>query len=232
MNASMWNPTSLRDMPWRSHGHRWNRGHGHELSARGTRTDTRLFAAERTRTSDVQLQIRTDDGDTVTLTLHAQTDSLAASYRSRATGEDGRSKTAMELRSLTSTREMSISVEGSLDEEEMAAIDALAAQVGRAVQGFFEDGAPIAAALAGVGSEPVLEPLAGFRLDVSRTDTLDLLLLRMRNWTRGGDTPAPLPALEPVPSEPVAGNSPGAPLGGIADAKELPVGRRLPSLVV
>jgi len=230
MKVSMWNPTPLREQAWPPRGLGWGWGRGHGMAAGGTRTDSRMLSVERTRTSDVQLQIRTDEGDTVTLTLHAESDALAVSYRSRTRGEDGRSKTAAELRSLTTTREVSITVEGSLDEREQAAVDALAAQVERAVQGFFQGGAPIADALAQVGSDPLMEPLAGFQLDVSRTQTLDVLLMRMRSWTRDGGVTA-LPQVAPAPAEPPASDDAGPGAGAIADAKRLPIGRRSGQLV-
>lgn len=210
-------PAFLRDGAWPAAGRGWGWGRGHGHAPGGTRTDSRLFAIERTRTSDVQLQVRTDDGDTVTLTVHAESDALALSYRSRTRGEDGASRTAVRMAGVETTREVSIEVQGSLDEEERAAIGALATRVQRAVESFFAGGAPIASALEGVEADPAMEPLAGFQLDVSRSQTLDVMMMRMREWTRGLAA-APEPVEAPVEGTP----------SDLTGTRAVPIGRREP----
>jgi len=70
-----------------------------------------------------------------------------------------------------------------------------------------------------------MEPLAGFQLDVSRTQTLDVLLMRMRSWTRDGAA-ATTTSIAPAPLAPVASDDAGPTAGAITDAKRLPIGRR------
>lgn len=193
-------------MGWRQghgagHGH--SAGHGHEA---GPASVTRLRAIERTQSSDIRLQIKTDEGDTVTLTVHAGTDALSLTYRNRTRGEGGPSKTAVDLTSLSASNSFEIQVEGSLSEEELAAIDALAARVKGAVASFLRDGSSLAMSLAGVGADPALEPLAGFELGVSRTQTLEAVWMRMREWVardREVGHQQLAPAAEPLDMQPV-----------------------------
>lgn len=178
---------------------------GHEGGCRqadGTKTLQRLLAVQRTNESGIELQIQTDEGDTVTISLHDETSMTAISYRTKSRGPEGRESLRLKANQITSTQEMSVTVEGSLNEAELADVKELMDRVKSAVESFFAGGGEEEAlALASTDGES-LESLAGFRLDLERSETVTAIALRMREWK---------PASQALPASPVATGPTAAP---------------------
>ncbi len=168
--------------------------------AHGVRTDQRLFALQRTNSLGVELTVRTDEGDTVTLSFQRETESLALRYGAKSRGPEGREAASLSLRSASVSQEVSMQVEGSLSEAELADIERLASRITASLAS--GRGAGAAAFAAGDASE--FESLAGFSLDVTRERSLELTMIRLREQRLAAPTVAPLP-VQPAPLEPVAG---------------------------
>lgn len=177
----------------------------------GSRLAETLRAFERTRTADIQLQIRTDEGDTVTLTIHSEQDQTSVTYRARGRDDQGRRTSGLQAFQSTQSSQVDMQVEGSLNAEELADVKELVGRVQRAVQGFFADGGDVSLESLGTGEEGI-ESLAGFQLDVQRSETVQAVWLRMRQWAgdhrhpghehehypgQRGHHVVPLPAIQP-----------------------------------
>jgi hypothetical protein len=146
---------------------------------------TGVAAVQATRSRDLSLSITTDQGDTVTLTMHAATDVLAASYRDRVRGHHGRGRGhGLDLASASTEQSMSLTVQGDLSPQELADIGRLMEQVGRAVKAFDrQDAGAASQALASFGD---LGSLQSFTLGVSqRQQTSGVVVLS----GGGGDAP-------------------------------------------
>lgn len=126
-----------------------------------------LLAVQATSETDARIGITTDDGDTVTIALHSDVSAGYAYYRpGTADGSD------LEARALVASvsRELDITVQGSLDEQEMADVSALVKRLAHAIRSFLKGhvGAAFHQALQG----PSLDSLAGFSLEVQHTESL------------------------------------------------------------
>jgi hypothetical protein len=154
---------------------------------------TGVAAVQASRSRDLSLSITTDQGDTVTLTMHSATDVLAASYRDRVRGHHGRGQGrghGADLASLSTESSMSLTVQGDLNAQELADIGRLMDQVGQAVKAFYQqDPGAASQALASFGD---LGSLQGFTLDVSQQQEITAIIAQSGGTEEapGSDSPA------------------------------------------
>jgi hypothetical protein len=138
----------------------------------GAEAQTVQAAAVRaSRTTEAELKIVTNEGDTVTLSLESETDLSLATYSSLVRGKGGSGRVKVNLATLSSRSGMGIHVEGDLSEEERADISHLLRNVGRALRSFFSGHIRAAvrrlASLGNLGSS-----LASFDLKASQTESV------------------------------------------------------------
>jgi len=176
---------ALRGLAW------WTRA----AEARLSRADGALLAARATFATDASIGITTDDGDAVTITLSSEAQAAYAWYRRDGTGGG----TAL---AASASRETGISVQGSLDQEEMSDIARLVARLLRSVRSFLKGNASAAVHQALEG--PSLESLAGFTLGVTHSESLSLVAATGGPIKDGGAaSPDPVGAPIDVAAQPV-----------------------------
>jgi hypothetical protein len=161
--------------------------------APGTRVTQKLTALDRTSSTDVQIQVQTDEGDTVSITLHRETDLSMISYRYRSSGQDGKQTLALQARSETTTQNIGIQVDGSLSDAEKADLEALIQRVASSLPGMANGSGTDS--LPGKSESGDFASLAGYSLTVSQSETLSRIALRSREWQ---------PASPPISTTPPA----------------------------
>jgi hypothetical protein len=132
---------------------------------------TSLVALGASSETDAQITIKTAEGDTVAITLDSQIDATYAFY-SRPGTNDATSLRA-EILTASASRDVSISVQGDLNEQERADISSLVKQLERVIRSFLKGNmsAAVHQALGG----PSLDSLAGYALNIEHTDSLALI---------------------------------------------------------
>jgi hypothetical protein len=144
--------------------------------------DLRAMTAMRGLSTD--LTITTDEGDVVTLHAASSMEVSYASLRARERGPEGASRRSATAREVSLTREISMTVEGDLSEQELADIRRLVSRLEPVLAGF-KPGEAQAFALRLDASE--FDSLAGFQLTIERTAGMTRLHVRQRSW---GQSPA------------------------------------------
>ncbi|NOT35564.1 MAG: hypothetical protein HOP12_15575 [Candidatus Eisenbacteria bacterium] len=96
-----------------------------------TPSETRVHLRARTvsRTTDASLRVVTDEGDVVTLTMHEEKQVTYGRLAVRSSGPDGETSAKLRFREFSLARDVSVSVEGDLSEQELADLDALMKQL-------------------------------------------------------------------------------------------------------
>jgi hypothetical protein len=143
----------------------------------GAPSDSPLTLAASTDTT-LRLAVRTDDGDTVTLTAHRSVDATLATY-----GPDGGFRF-----NGSSTSEIGITVEGELDRREVRDLRHLIHRIERVVASFLKGHE--AAMTHQADRLTHLGSLESFQFEMDRSRTVSL--------TPGVTTPAPEPIEDPV----------------------------------
>jgi hypothetical protein len=128
-----------------------------------------LLALQATSETGAQISITTDEGDTVTITLHSELDANYAFYRRSGDG------TSIEATAFTASasRDVEISVQGDLNEQERTDISNLLKRLDHVIRSFVKGNfnAAVHQALEG----PSLDSLSGYTLNVEHTDSLTLI---------------------------------------------------------
>jgi hypothetical protein len=185
------------------------RGERHNPNQEGAAETAASLSAAAVRYQRVErtaLRIETQEGDVVRLKISVK-DALSAQGASIADGETLVSELSVRASSATRLR---ISVQGELNDEELAAIRSVVEQAGALANDFFDSGAAEAAQLAST-LELDAEQLAQARLRLSLRESL--------TYTQLGVVPlAPAsPAAPAVPASPAAGST-------AAESEAAPVG--------
>lgn len=165
-----------------------------------------LTAAVAERTVDGTLSLTTKEGDTVTLSAHADATVTYAALRARG---DGGSFSAR-VTTLEASAELDLQVQGDLSEEELAdirkVVKAFFHELKDAFRGHGQDGDALA------GGGPEATTLASYAVHVESSSSLTAVSV----VAHPAATPAPLPA-QPVDEDGVAtGSGPAAPAAGPA----------------
>lgn len=165
-----------------------------------------LTAAVAERTVDGTLSLTTKEGDTVTISAHADATVTYASLRARGDG----GSFAARVTTLEASAALDLQVQGDLSEEELAdvrrVVKAFFHELKDAFRGHGRDGE----ALAGAGPEATT--LASYAVHVESSTSLTAVSV----VARPSAGPAPLPA-QPVDEDGVAtGSGPAAPAAGPA----------------
>jgi hypothetical protein len=189
---------------------------GSSLAALGASSET-----------DAQITIKTAEGDTVAITLDSQIDATYAFY-SRP-GTEGATGLRAEVLTASASREVSISVQGDLNEQERADISSLVKQLERVIRSFLK-GNTNAAIQQAIGG-PSLDSLAGYALNIEHTDSLALI------EATGGANPdatttgtVSQPAVLPMPASPAVDEGDAvAPPPVATPGAENPLGRPSPA---
>jgi len=174
-------------------------GWARSWSSRPGPVDSGLVALEASSETDAQITIRTAEGDTVAITLDSQIDAAYAFYRRPRTG-DGAGLRAEAL-SISASRDVAVSVQGDLNEQEMADVSRLVKRLEQAIRSFLKGNLSAAVHQSLVG--PRLGSLAAYALDLQHTDSLTVI-----RATAGADqdatTPGTVskPVLRPMPAGP------------------------------
>jgi hypothetical protein len=142
-------------------------------------------------TTDAAITIRTTDGDTVSISLETETDATCAFYR--RSGPEG----VMAGAALTTStrRDVAITVQGELDRNEISDIAHLLRRLGHAIRSLL--GGRTNAALHQATANGHTDSLAGFSLDVERTNSLTAV------WATTSDAGAPAPSVRPATEIPL-----------------------------
>jgi len=171
-------------------------------SAHGTRTSQSLRAIERTTEQDLNLQIQTQEGDTVSISLQNEVDLTAISYRYRSNGSDGNNALKLNGLSISSSQSLEVQVQGSLSDQELADIntllDQIKAELPQLASGTTAGASGPGADLSNPG-DGSLSTLSGYTLDVQRSVSVNLIAIKLRTWQ-------PSPAVLPAPAEPDSGS--------------------------
>ncbi len=169
---------ALRGLAW------WTRAAESRLSG----ADGAVLATRATSATDASIGITTDDGDTVTITLSSEAEAAYAWYR-----RDGSGGSRALLAS--ASRETGITVQGSLDQEEVSDVARLVARLRRAVRSFLKGN--VSAAVHQALEGPPLDSLAGFTLGVTHSESLSLVAAAGGPIKDGG-TASPDPVGAPI----------------------------------
>lgn len=200
---------------------------GRSLSPnRSTRESERLLIASASQSTDASLRVVTDDGDVVTLTAHQESSATYADYRRRSHSAEGGSRTRVQVFEASSQQSFSITIEGSLDDEEKSDLQALIQRVAASYRRFEQGDAAGAQSLLADGGD--LGSLESFAVSFERetTVTAGRMLLSTQPigereetaapWLRQGPvTPMPVsldPSVSPVPRQPASEPVPGTPV--------------------
>jgi len=168
----------------------------------GTRVGQQLIAAEQTSETDVNLQVQTDQGDTVTLTLNREVDLAAITYsRQNANGK----QITVAGASISASQDFQMQVNGSLDDQEMADLQSLVQRLAATLQGSQDGSAPNSSTTVSGTDNGSLGSLSGFELDIERSVSLQVIAMRSGSW-QPATNPSSGPATDPAaaPSPPVA----------------------------
>lgn len=170
-------------------------------SRRGSSTAADLVAMQASSETEVEIGITTKDGDTVTISLQSEVDAGYAYYRRTGTaaGSD------QEARALvaSASQELQVTVQGSLDDQELADIASLVKQLGQAIRSFVKGDTTASASQALATTAP--DSLAGFSLDMEHSDSLTLIGASATTQTRlTGTAASDQPAAQPSPALPSA----------------------------
>jgi hypothetical protein len=159
--------------------------------------DSGLVALEASSETDAQITIRTAEGDTVAISLDSQLDATYAFYRRPRTG-DGAGLRAEAL-TISASRDVAVSVQGDLNEQEMADISSLVKRLEQAIRSFLKGNLSAAVHQSLVG--PSLGSLAGYALDIEHTDSLAVIRATdgaNQDATTPGTVSKPVPRPMPV----------------------------------
>jgi hypothetical protein len=168
---------------------------------------TNLLAVQASSDTTAEIDITTKDGDTVTISLSSDIDAGYAYYRRTGPGAGSE----LEARALvaSASSELQITVQGNLDERELADITKLVRQLGQAIRSFVKGDTTASArqALEVNG----LDSLSGFSLDMEHSDSLSLIGASAA--TRAGSIGSVMfedPAAQPVAALPPSDGAAGA----------------------
>ena len=176
-----------------------------------TEVDVRLRS--RITRTDAQLQIVTDEGDTVTLSLHAETEATRGRIVVATEGEDGTHGAVLKFREYSVSANVTMAVEGDLNEQELADIEKLVANLqgllgpgeGRGHHHEREHGDRAVQATSDLLASGDYASLDGFTMSVTREVSMTRIHLRAQSteaWQMllGGASPkgvaVPVPARE------------------------------------
>ncbi len=134
-----------------------------------------LRAGSISRTRSAQLQITTDEGDTVTITRSSTFEAMVGSLRYQDSGPEGAYRQRARFEQTSRSSDFTIRVEGDLSKQELKDIHRLLAQLRPAFRSASMR-AGTAAALRVDGSK--LDSLAGFELSLTRSVTRNYLELQ------------------------------------------------------
>ena len=135
---------------------------------RESSVSTDLLAVQASSETKAEIDIATKDGDTVTISLASDVEAGYACYRRTGTAAGSE----MEARALvaSASREPQITVQGSLDQEELADITNLVKQLGQAIRSFVR-GDTTASARQALDVK-ARDSLSGFSLELEHSDSL------------------------------------------------------------
>jgi hypothetical protein len=166
---------------------------------RESSVSTDLLAVQASSETTAEIDITTKDGDTVTISLASDIEAGYAYYRRTGTAAGSE----MEARALVASvsRELQITVQGSLDQEELADITNLVKQLGQAIRSFV-NGDTTASARQALDVK-ALDSLSGFSLDMEHSDSLTLIRASAATQTEVvGTVTFEGPVAQPTPALP------------------------------
>ncbi len=201
--------------------------HRNEGASGIRRESERLLVATASQQSDASLRVVTDDGDVVTLSAHRESTATYTDYRRHARGPGGSERQRIQVFEASSQQSFSIEIEGTLDDEERADLEALIQRVATSFRRFEQgDDAGARSLLSGGGD---LDSLESFSVEFERQQTVTVAQMMRRTQEIGereefaAPTPrqgqpttlpvtpgiaerlvTPRPLAEPVPVEPIA----------------------------
>lgn len=173
---------------------------------RESSTATGLLALQASSETTAEIGITTKDGDTVTISLASEVEAGYAYYR--RTGPDSE----IEARALvaSASQELQITVQGNLDEQELADITKLVRQLGQAIRSFVR-GDTTASAQQALDVK-ARDSLSGFTLDMEHSDSLTLIRASAETKTGpAGTVMIEKPGAQPMPVLPSVDGAPPPP---------------------
>jgi len=174
---------------------------------RESSTATNLLAVQASSETKAEIDITTKDGDTVTISLASDIEAGYAYYR--RTGPDAGSELEARAFVASASRELQITVQGSLDQEELADITKLVRQLGQAIRSFVR-GDTTASARQALNVK-AQDSLSGFSLELEHSDNLTLIRAGTAMKTDPVDTVVfEKPATQPAPVLPSSDEAAGA----------------------
>jgi len=179
-------------------------------------TATNLLAVQASSETKAEIDITIKDGDTVTISLASDTEAGYAYYR--RTGPDAGSELEARAFVASASRELQITVQGSLDQEELADITKLVRQLGQAIRNFVR-GDTTASARQALNVK-ARDSLSGFSLELEHSDNLTLIRAGTAMKTDPVDTVVfEKPVAQPMPVLPFVKGAPPPPnVTGVLDA--------------
>jgi hypothetical protein len=138
---------------------------------RESSTATDLLALQTSSETRAEIDITTKDGDTVTISLASDVEAGYAYYR--RTGPGAGSEVEARALVASASQELQITVQGSLDEQELADIAKLVKQLGQAIRSFVR-GDTTASARQALDVQ-ARDSLSGFSLELAHSDSLTLI---------------------------------------------------------
>jgi hypothetical protein len=175
---------------------------------RESSTATNVLAVQASSETRAEIDITTKDGDTVTISLASDVEVGYACYRRTEPGAGGE----LEARALVAaaSQELQITVEGSLDQKELADIAKLVQQLGRAIRSFVRGDATASARQA--LEAKARDSLSGFSLELAHSDNLTLIVASATTETDpAGTVVFEQPVTQPMPLLPPADGAPPPP---------------------
>lgn len=189
-----------------------------EKDLRTTRETERLLVASASQQSDASLRVVTDDGDVVTLTAHQESSAAYTDYRRSVRGPEGAERQRIQVFEASSQESFSIEIEGTLDDEERADLEALIQRVATSFRRFEQgDDAGAQALLQGAGD---LESLESFAVHFEREQTVTVGELIRRTQAIGereerAALPPTQPTVAPLPVTPAITEAVPVPRPGV-----------------
>jgi len=156
---------------------------GRDTSVNTTRERERLLLASATQQTDASLRVVTDDGDVVTLSAHQESSVTYADHRRSVRGPEGSERQRVQVFEASSESSFSIEIEGTLDDEERADLEALIQRVATSFRRF-EQGDDAGARAALTGGES-LDSLESFAVHFEREQTVTVAELMRRTQAIG-----------------------------------------------
>ncbi len=132
-------------------------------------------------TTDTALTITTDEGDVVSISRATDMDMSYASLKYKSRDEDGMTKVSGKSREFSYSESISLTVEGDLNDEEMADIEKLLDRIGPALEQFRSEG-EMSGVLSVNGDE--FESLAGYEFTFQQTWDFTAVQARLRERAR------------------------------------------------